>query len=97
MPPHKLLRRKLKLYLVIAGDAGSKHFTVAGLSQIPCSCRPRSRSDRLVLIERPGWSLIDDLPFAGLQRMQNKKGRGLNVDNDEQQLPVDRKQGLWFG
>jgi hypothetical protein len=32
-----------------------------------------------------------------LQRMQNKKGRGLNVDNDEQQLPVDRKQGLWPG
>jgi hypothetical protein len=26
-----------------------------------------------------------------------KKGRGLNVDNDEQQLPVDREQGLWSG
>ena len=26
-----------------------------------------------------------------------KKGRGPNVDNDEQQLPVDRKQGLWPG
>ena len=28
---------------------------------------------------------------------QNKKRREPNVDNDEQQLPVDRKQGLWPG
>jgi hypothetical protein len=25
------------------------------------------------------------------------KGRGLDVDNDKQQLPVHRKQGLWPG
>ena len=31
-----------------------------------------------------------------LQRMHDKK-EGLDVDNDEQRLPVDRKQGLWPG
>jgi hypothetical protein len=39
---------------------------------------------------RPGPRSYSQRP----QRMHIKKGRGLNVDNDEQRLPVDRKQGL---
>jgi hypothetical protein len=31
---------------------------------------------------------------ARLQQSKIKEGRGPSVDNDEQQLPVDRKQGL---
>ena len=41
------------------------------------------------------WTAIS---FSGrLQRTQNKKRERIDVDNDEQQLPVDRKQGLWPG
>jgi hypothetical protein len=42
-----------------------------------------------------GWARHHIL--GALQRIQNKKGSRLNVDNDEQRLPVDRKQGLWPG
>jgi hypothetical protein len=58
----KLLRRKLKLDLVVAGNAGSKHFTVTG------------RHRQLVLLAQGyvqidwfwlnGGHLLKNLPFA---------------------------------
>ncbi len=46
----------------------------------------------------PESVVIFAFPAAnGFGERMIKKGRELNVDNDEQQLPVDRKQRLWPG
>ena len=61
---NKLLRRKLKLDLVIAGNAGSKHFPVAGrYRQLVIVAQGHIQIDWFWLNGRIGH-FLNDLPFA---------------------------------
>jgi hypothetical protein len=61
---YKLLRRKLKLDLVIAGNAGSKHFPVAGRYGQPILVAQRHIQIDWFWLN--GWidRFLNDLPFA---------------------------------